>query len=184
MGPLTKLAPKHRLLIDYMVNGCPYPFITCMSRKAPTEYDQDATRPLEQFEPLRLEEAAQALGIRLRHARHLFNQSLFQKTLAKELTALRDGAKAQALHKMIELVHEPGEGKAADRKVQLQAAQAILGEQVGPTPPNVSVTVNNGPVLQAGIVVRLPASTKAPPLERNTIIEAQAIADTADADAL
>lgn len=156
--PLKSLTAKHKLLISYMVVGCPHPYITAMTRAAPTEDDPDARRPLNQNEPLRLEEAADALGIRRRHARHLFEQVVFQKALSKELNALRDGAKARAMHRIIALVDEPGEGKAADRKVQLQAAQALLGEAVGagPAQVNVGVTVNNQ--LTAGIVVRIPSA--------------------------
>jgi hypothetical protein len=175
MGPLKELTAKHRLLISYLINGCPHSFITAMTRASPTEDDPDNRRPLNQNEPLTLEEAADALGIRRRHARHLFDQKVFQREFAKELNALRDGAKARALHRVIALLDEEGEGKAADRKVQLQAAQALLGDAVG-TPPakQAPVNVSVGVSLAPGVVIRLPAGLPQTPLERQAI-EAQAI---------
>jgi hypothetical protein len=170
MGPLTKLHPKHSLLISYMVNGCPHAYVSQRTRAAPTEDDPDARRCLNQNEPLRLEEAADLIGIRWRHARHLFAQTIFQKALAQELAALRDGAKARAMHKVIEIVENDGDGTAADRKVQLAAASILLGDEAGPSKgAGVSVTINNNQTLQAGIVVRLPSSAKATPGEVVTI---------------
>lgn len=168
MGPLTKLAPKHRLLIDYMTAGCPHSFITKMVRAAPTEFDREATRPLQQNEPLTLEEAADALGIRRRHARHLFEQSLFRKELTKAANAVRDSVQIAALLKTIEIMNNPGDGSAAWAKVNLTAAQSLL-EQPGEGGPKVSVTVNNAVQMNAGLVIRLPPGVSAPPLEQQTI---------------
>jgi hypothetical protein len=173
MGPLTKLHAKHRLLIDYMTAGCPHPFITRVTRAAPTEFDPEARRPLMQNEPLTLEEAADALGIRRRHARHLFSQTIFRKELAKAATAVRESVQVAALRKTIEIMNADGDGSAAWAKVNLAAAQSLLNQQAAET-NKTNVNVNVEMKLAAGIVVRLPAGLPQTPLERQAI-EAQAI---------
>ena len=171
MGPLDKLTPKHRLIIEYMTHGAPAHIASLVSRSWVDETGESHSRPVQAGVPLTLEEACDCLGIRRRHGRHLFSQQLFKTELTKAIEALRDGAKVAALRKVIDLVHEPGEGKAADRTVQLKAAQAILGEQIGQERNASPVQVNVGVNLQPGIVVRLPASAPTTPLE----LEATAI---------
>jgi len=172
LGPLTELHPKHRLLIHYMVHGVDKPhLLDYLYRATPTEDDPDARRPLKVREPLRLEEAADVLFMRHRHARHLFKQPVFQKELAAQLETLRDGAKARAMHRIIELIDTPGEGKAADRKVQLQAAQAVLGDAVGQPPASPTVNVSVGVSMAAGVVVRLPSGIAKTPLELQAVNE-------------
>jgi hypothetical protein len=164
MGPLKELHPKHRLIIEYCVNGAP-PHIAKLVTRTWKDGDLvEHSRELRPYEPMQLEEAARALFIRIRHARHLFSQPVFQKEYNKALDALRNGAKVGALQKAIELVHDAGEGKAADRKVQLQAAQFILGEP-GSDQPKSGVTVNVGVQLSPGLVIRLPQQAPQTPLD-------------------
>jgi hypothetical protein len=168
MGPLKELAGKHRLLIDYVVNGVPEAkkhLLDYHYRSTPTEDDPDCRRELKPNEPLRLEEAARVLGIRLRHARHLFNQPVFVKAYQAELDSLRNGSKVDALRKVIEIVGDDGDGSAAFRKVQLSAAGMILGSDEQNSKPQVNVNV--GVNLTAGVVVRLPADAPSSPLEIN-----------------
>ena len=168
LGPLTELHPKHRLLIQYMVHGVDKPhLVDYLYRATPTEDDPDGRRPLKAHEPLRLEEAADVLFMRHRHARHLFKQPVFQKEIAAQLETLRDGAKARAMHRIIALVEE-GDGSAAFAKVNLAAATAILGETVS-KPDRPAVTVNVGLNMSAGVVVRLPQGIAPPPLELQAI---------------
>jgi len=54
-------------------------------------------------------------------------QPLFQKELSRAIQALRDSAKAEAVHKQVEIMRDPGARKAADRKVQLEATREMLG---------------------------------------------------------
>lgn len=174
--PLVELDAKARLLVEYQVNGCPHPFVSQYTRAAPSEFDPDARRPLEPGEPLRLEEAADLLRIRRRHARFIMASPIAQKELALQLQALRTGMKSQALATVGEIMQDRGENSAADRKVRLQAAQTVLGEDL--RTPGVSVTVNNQTNvtnLRAGIVIRAKHNTQPSPLETGrpgaTIIE-------------
>ena len=64
-----------------------------------------------------------------------------------------------------EIMETTGENTAADRRVRLQASQAILGDESRGGGNGVNVTVNNGVQLTAGIVVRLPAGAATTPLE-------------------
>jgi hypothetical protein len=163
--PLTVLDAKAKLLIEYLTTGCPHAWISQYTRAAPSEFDPDARRPLEPGEPLKLEEAADILRIRRRHARWIMSQPIAQKELAVQLQTLRDGHRAEALNTVVAVMREKGEGTAADRKVSLQAASMILGDQVGTPPAKPSVNVNVGLSLQPGIVIRLPADLPPTPLE-------------------
>jgi hypothetical protein len=165
MGPLRELTPKHKLLIQYVVHGVDKQhLLDGVERLSPTEDDPTRTRPLKVGEPLKLEEAALVLGMRRKHARHLFSQQVFIKAYNAELESLRNGAKVDAIRKTIEIMNEPGDGSAAWAKVNLTAAGQILGEQ-GEAKGGVNVTVNTAIQLQPGIVIRLPASAEKPPLE-------------------
>jgi hypothetical protein len=172
---LKALTPQHRLMISYMVHGCEHDWISRWVRKCPTEDDPDAERPLRPGEPLRIEEAARILGIRLKQARDLFKQAVFQRAYNAEIKALRDGAKLGAMRTAIELLEHSGEGKAADAKVRLDAAKFILGEEsAGGSSVNVSVGMMGGgsQPLRAGVVIRL-KSGKAPvaPIEHQAAAE-------------
>jgi hypothetical protein len=163
--PLTALDARAKLLVEYLTTGCPHAWISQYTRAAPSEFDPDARRPLEPGEPLKLEEAADILRIRRRHARWIMSQPIAQKELALQLQALRDGHKAEALNTVVGVMRDKGEGTAADRKVSLQAASMILGDAAGPSPAKPSVNVNVGVNLQPGIVIRLPANLPPTPLE-------------------
>lgn len=171
MGPLKELTTKHRLLLQYVVHGVDKPhLVDYITRKSPTEDDPDRTRPLKTGEPLRIEEAAQVLGMRIKHARHLFAQPVFLKAYNAEIEAIRDGAKLQAIKRVVDLVTE-GDGSAAFAKVNLAAAAAILGETVNKGSQPQALTVNVGVQMSAGVVVRLPSGIAPPPLELQANIE-------------
>ncbi|MGD9656201.1 MAG: hypothetical protein AB7U61_00950 [Methylocystis sp.] len=116
---------------------------------------------------MKLEEAADLLRIRRRHARWILSQPIAQKELATQLQALRSGMKAHALMTVGEIMTERGDNKAADRKVRLQAAQTIIGDDA--RGPSVNVNVTAYAEMQAGIVIRLPASAPSMPLEQQAI---------------
>lgn len=166
-GPLRELTDKQLKLADYMVNGGPDYAVQDLMRWSPTEDDPSAMRPIKPFEPLRLEEAAKAIFMSIKSAKQLFKEPIFQRALALELNSVREAAKPNALRRVVALVDEEGENKAADRKVMLQAAQMLLGDAVGPSHDGKSqaVNVNVGVTLQAGIVIRLPPGIQQPPLE-------------------
>jgi hypothetical protein len=167
MGPLKELDPKHRLLIQYTVHGCDKKrLLDYHYRDISTIDEPGKKRQLLVGEPLTIEEAARVLNMRVKHARHLFTQAIFLKAYNAEIEAIRDGAKLAAIKRIVQLVDEPGEGKAADRTVQLKAAQALLGDTVGSDAgARVNVTVNNQTTLSAGVVVRLPPGIAPTPLE-------------------
>jgi len=173
---LKELGPKHRLLIAYMVHGCPHSYVSRFTRPCPTDDDEDAERPLRQNEPLRLEEAAKVMGMRVRQARDLFGQVVFQRALNAEVQKLRDGAKIAAMRTAIGLLEHQGEGKAADAKVRLDAAKFVLGEgQGGGTSVSVNVGVGGAgsQPLRAGVVIRLKTNAPQAPIEAQAIIEEQ-----------
>lgn len=172
--PIVELNAAARLLIEYQVTGCPHAYVSQITRASPTEEDPDNRRPLNQGEPMRLEEAADLLRIRRRRAREIMAAPIAQKELAIQLQALRDGHKAEALNTVVSVMRDRGEGKAADKKVQVQAASMILGDAVGAPPAKPNVQVNVGVNLSPGVVIRIPASLPQTPLERQAI-EAQAL---------
>ena len=79
-------------------------------------------------------------------------------------------------HAIIEHIMEnPGDNKAADRKVRMQAAQALLGEGRASGPnTNISIGVAGGgsQPLRAGVVIRLKTNAPQAPIEAQEITEA------------
>jgi hypothetical protein len=112
--------------------------------------------------PLSLEDAARSLGMRLKNARSIFRTSQFQAQLAEMIDQMRRGARPAAIGKAVELMHEAGDGKAADRSVQLKAAKLILTDPPVAATVNVGVQVNNQVDIRAGYVIRLRPDEPAP----------------------
>ncbi|RTL84708.1 MAG: hypothetical protein EKK29_13760 [Hyphomicrobiales bacterium] len=186
--PIVELNAKAKLLIEYMATGCPHPWVSQITRASPTELEPDRRRPLEPGEPMKLDEAADLLRIRRRRAREIMQSPAAQKELARQLQGLRSGMKARAMAVLGAILEDEGDGTAATKTVRLKAANAILGEEQ--RNGGVNVHINNGPILQAGVVVRLPSGIAAPPLESNqpgptrieqrpTDLEARAVPDYA-----
>lgn len=90
--------------------------------------------------------------IRRRLARHLHAQPAFQRLIAKQTHHLRNSYKPKAVHRIGSLIDEPGAGKAADHKVNLDAAKTIIGEDKG---PGVQVNIQNNVAQVPGYVIRL-----------------------------
>lgn len=105
---------------------------------------------------LTLEESAELVGMRRRTARMLVNSPIGSKAMAKAVQALRDGAKVEAMRTIIGIMRDEGQGKAADRKVRLEAADRILGLQETKAQAAVSVTINNTNAVSPGYVIRDP----------------------------
>lgn len=161
--PIVELNAKAKLLLEYMCTGCPHPWVSQITRASPTEDQPDRRRPLEPGEPMRLDEACDLLRIRRRRGREIMQSPAAQKELARQLQGLRSGMKARAMTVLGAILEDEGDGSAATKTVRLKAANAILGEEN--RNGGVTVNVNNGPVLQAGVVIRLPEGVQAPPLE-------------------
>lgn len=169
---LEDLAPRHRLLIEYMVHGVHHHTLADrIQRPCNVEtFDPDGNstgcitemRPVAIGEPLTLIEAAILCNMRRRQARRLSMEPAFERLIARETAAKRNGAKARAWHRIETIAHDPGLGKAADRKVQLAASQALIGETDGTRNPSVNVTINNQHVTP-GYVIDL--SPQAPQIE-------------------
>ncbi len=82
--------------------------------------------------PLTLDEVARVLHLKKRYIRQLLALPIVQNALAVEVQRLRTGEHARAsIHTLLEIRDDPGHGKAADRKVRMQAAESILGEREG-----------------------------------------------------
>lgn len=136
---LTELNGRQQLLIEYMVFGVSNPAV---ARRIGTEPGT----------PLAIEQAADLCRIRRRNARRLSAHPVFQRAMVKAVADLRTGAHAKAQRRIIELVEEPEGAKAADRKVNLAAAMAVLGQSTGGQ-SNVNVTV--GVNVTPGLVIRV-----------------------------
>lgn len=158
--------PKFKLLVAYQVHGVEHvSLLKGLTRHSPTEEEPDRRRPIKAGEPLRLEEAATLLGIRIRHARFVMAQPAVVKELNDQLEAIRSGAKLNALNEVIRIAGERGDDSPASRTVQLKAAQMVLGPEVSGSGDNKGVTVNVGLQLSPGVVIRLPADAPVSPLE-------------------
>lgn len=107
--------------------------------------------------PLTVEEAARAEGYRVKRARnHLADLPAFNLYRRRLLKERRESEQARNLATLIQIRDDPGEGRAADRTVQLKAIQVMEGNDKGPAVTvNVTQTSNN---LVAGYVIGLPAS--------------------------
>ena len=156
-GP-PSLGPLHKLLIEYMTAGC-YNERLLIKINRPAVIDPDTgeiLKPARNPAPgdvLTLEEAAQIVGMRRRTARILLASPIGSKAMAKAVANLREGAKAAAMRRIVSLIDEPGEGKAADRKVQLEASRDILGLKDS-SGVNVSVNVQTGVAISPGLVLK------------------------------
>ena len=155
-GP-PALTARHKLLISYMVDGCGHQSIcdrTWIERPVAVEGGTAMLRRHPKpHEPLKLLEAADLLRIRRRNARELVTTPIFKAALEQEMTRYRDGERIASVQTLVEVRDDPGLGKAADRKVRLQAAGLLLGE-VGGGRTTVNVSVG-GQHITAGIVLDL-----------------------------
>lgn len=174
---LTELTPQHRKLIGYMVNGCTdEKLLEPIKRKVPAV--ENGVAVIKEVsprtgEPLLLDEAADLARVRRRNARDLMKQPAFTRELSKAVDDLRRGHTAEAMHKTIEIMRDPGFGKAADRKVQLEAADRILAiEAPGNAKSGVNVNITNT-VVTAGYVIDLrdPSEITAPTIEGRIVEE-------------
>jgi hypothetical protein len=153
-------------LVEYQVNGVEHSaLLKGLTRHSPTEEEPDRQRPLKAGEPLKLEEAARLLGIRLCHARFIMTQPAVVKELNDQLEAIRSGAKAATMREVVRIAGERGDDSPASRTVQLKAAQMVLGPDLAGADKGGGVTVNVGVSLSPGIGIRLPSDVAAPPLE-------------------
>lgn len=165
-----QLTARHHLLVEYMVHGLGHPSL-CTRTEVVDCYDTKTGEPQMRHpkvgEPLDLLAAAEVLRIKRRNARALSGQGAFQRLLAKETQAFREGARARATRRMVSLIDEPGQGKAADRKVQLAASLATLGE-MGSSSPSVVINNNVNAPLTAGVVIDLRTDDE---IARSKVIE-------------
>jgi hypothetical protein len=139
-GPV-ELNNRMRRMIDLMVHG----------------HEEDPSKT-----PYTIEDAAKSVGYQRRAGRALMQAPLFRAEFERQLDALRRGEGARCVRTMIAIRDETGGGKAADRKVRLDAAKAIMGEEAAKGPA-VNVTVNNAVQQVAGYVIRVPARQPDPP---------------------
>lgn len=135
--PLETLNARQTLIIEYMAHGTSHALI---AKRIGAEIGQ----------PLTLVQAADLVGVRRRNARRLAQTPIFQRALAKAAAELRSGEHLASIQRIIAIRDTPGQGKAADRKVQLAAAQAVLGEEA--KGPSVNVNITNS-IQTAGYVI-------------------------------
>jgi len=109
---LSKLQPRHLLLIEYMTHGISSP-VRC--RQLRIGVDQ----------PLSLIEAADAARVRRREARRISVDPLFVGELKRQLRAFRESLHPEAIRTMAAIMQEVGENSAADRTVRLKASTTL-----------------------------------------------------------
>ena len=144
LSDITTLDARAKLVVEYMTHGVSHPLLARRTNLPPGT-------------PLTLTQAGELAGFRRRRARQLQDSPAFQTAIAASVAKLRSGEAARSVHTIIATRDAPGDGKAADRKVQLQAAQALLGE--GGNRTAVSVTVNN--TVQPGYTIIYPSDDAA-----------------------
>ena len=143
---LAKLQPRHVLMATYMVHGILSP-TRCRQLRVGVDV------------PLTMLEAADAARVRRREARRIIVDQLFRQELARQLRAFREFLAPEATRTIAAIAFDPGDGTAADRKVQLQASTTLLGENShggGSTNLQVNLHGGDGQRLQAGIVCTPP----------------------------
>lgn len=164
-GRVSELTPQHRLMIEYLVWGAKADVIAAqVGRRA--------------HEPMTLHETADCARVRRRAARRLVGDPLFRKALAHELRVWRESRAGDAMRIVDDLMRDGGEGKAADRKVQLEAAKTMLGDHVAPANGQREINVNVGVQLQAGVVIKLKHAD--PPAGMPAIIEGEVMEDDSE----
>jgi hypothetical protein len=118
-------------------------------------------------QPRTLEQAAKDCGYRIKRARNYLDAlPAFNEYRRRLLKARRESEQARNLATLIKIRDDPGDGKAADRTVQLKAVVAIEGtDKAHAVTVNVSQASNT---LVAGYVVRLRAKSSgdAPMIDR------------------
>ena len=88
----------------------------------------------------------------------------FERSLNAAAHALRASAVPKALRQMIDLMDWQGDGRAADAKVRLDAAKAVLGEDAARLSVNVNVAnqTNVAAAIRPGYILRLPKDMPTP----------------------
>jgi len=160
---LKELQPRHRLMLQYMVHGVDSPARARQLR-------------VEVAEPMSFYTAADASRVRRREARRLVNDPLFRRALAAEIRAFREMKSPRALQVIEHIMENPGEDKAADRKVRMEAAKSLLGVEHGNAPQtsvNVGIVAGGSQPLRAGVVIRLKTAAPQAPIEMQAVVEAQ-----------
>jgi hypothetical protein len=113
----------------------------------------------EHFEagrPLTLNQAARAVGVRLRRAREGAATELFRTELNRAVKALRNSERARNLQTAIAIRDDNGDGTAATKTVRLKAIAAIEGRENTGTTVNVQVNnQTNVAAISPGYVIRL-----------------------------
>lgn len=143
-GSLKELTPLHKLCADYAVFGLSKPHA--------------AFPELEVGAPLSYRQIAAVTGRRVRHIARLFAEPVFQSHRSALVHSMRNGEHAKSVHTMIKVRDNPGDGKAADRKVQLEAAKSIMGEEAKGININVGINNHLGVHIKPGYVVRMPSA--------------------------
>jgi hypothetical protein len=136
----SELSEDYQIIIGLMVHGL-------------DEAGDIGGRHIEAGVPLTLEEAAKAVGVRLRRAREIAVSEIFMAALNKEVAALRNSERPKNLLVAKQIRDDEGDGSAATKTARLKAIAAIEGrENAGTT---VNVQVNNQTAISPGYVIRL-----------------------------
>ncbi len=106
---------------------------------------------------MKLEDAALKSGVRLKRARLIVSHPEFLKAYEERLEVVRANERARNIHKAISIRDDEDLITPAGRKVQLDAAKFLHGEDGGKTRVNVGVSVSLGYVIDV-------SGDKAPPV--------------------
>jgi hypothetical protein len=170
---LSKLQPRHLLMIDYMINGLGSPTRARQLRVGVGV-------------PMTLLEAADAARVRRREARRIALDQMWRGELSRQLRAWREQLAPEATQIIAAIARDPGQGLAADRKVQLSAASVLTGDSGnsggGGGGTNVQINLGGAGKITAGIVIRMPPTAKRTPGEPEPepeTLELQAVTEPA-----
>ena len=115
-------------------------------------------QPDKGVEPLPLEGAAAAMGIKFSTARHYFGHPRARAYYFKMIEDLRDRERAHNVHKAVEIRDDQKmDDSAAGRRVQVEAMR-FLEQRDGPA--NVNVNVGVGVDIWPGYVVAIPGAAR------------------------
>lgn len=93
--------------------------------------------------PLSINEICQTLRLRKSYVRDLLRDPRFKAEMAAHRDSLRAFVQPEAINKLISIMRTDGEGSPADRRLQMDAAKTILGDDAKAPLVNVGVQVNN-----------------------------------------
>lgn len=149
-GPLTALTPRHEQVLALLVHGLEYRDSRLNGGDHPVN------------QPLGVNQVAELLKVRRAYVRDLISDPLFKSKMQAAIANQRAALAPQAISTMAEVMTTVGDNTPADRRVRLDAAKTIMGEDAKGFSVNVQVNnqTNNNTTIRPGYVLDLSALHK------------------------